>query len=372
MKFIKIIKIEQRKFSYIFDENITINEIRTEHFNDRTPGLKYVLHFQDKLKTDHFTNISKLLLQVDIPNTIITIKDLMNKFLTDLLIYGYETNLIDPPIKLVGIIDSDYYPAHIKYKPYNILTENIGSYYANNPDLLISLDGINLNKKLLIADGLLYNTAWTDDKLIVKNGSDIRYTYRTLSFLDFSGAEDVQTRSLKSMKKFDYFIIPWSPIDLREGYDIFIVLQGHPFFLHSDRVTYGKEDITEHKIIKLDWDYFLSCEQFEGQTTGDIIGHNQSFICFVKCNKLLYRYQTIFKDINNLYSAYLQESDLRHGSYICHDNFNKFHRITIVDPLYKNPIYQVKQPHKIYINDEDIKNGTITDKTFYLMNILIT
>lgn len=368
MKFIKLIKIHNEFFNYIYDNQFKISDINDIYRNTTNINISFVLHWKDYLNTDHFTNISNILLRNVIPPEIITMQDMIDNYLTDLIIYSNETSFIDPINKLVRFANVDLYLSPIEYKSYNISTSQEGEFFndPNYPDLIISVEGLNLNKKLILFNNRIYNTSWVEEKAAVFHDKTVFTYYNKFSFIDLNYAENVQNRLLKDMQSLDYFIIPTSPLDLTNEYDFFVVFMGYPFFIKSKYIKKVDNNIF------IDWNYILSCKQFENNTKLEILNHNQTFICFIKCNKLFFRKQHIVKDFNNLYSFDFPNSNLNPGTYICQKDDYTIHDFTIVKPAFKNPLTKEVRPYQVYIDDEETKNGTDPNRNFELMNILIT
>jgi len=365
MKFIKLIKVENEFFSYIYNNEFKISDIKKAHKESKNVNLKFIVHWIDYLKKDHFTNISDILARNIIPNDIITIQDFIDKYLDDLLIYGYETNFINPINKLVRFANVDLFTSNITYKSYNISTSQEGEFFndPNYPDLLIEVEGLSLDKKMIIFNNKVYNTHWYLDKAAVFHDKNISTYYNKFSFMDLNYSELVYNYQLKKMKFLDYFIIPSSPINLKNGFDFFVVFAGYPFFIKSKFIKR-----IDNKLY-INWNYVLSLSQFENFTKNEILNHDQTFICFIKCNKLYYRIQNITKDMNNLYFANIQDK-LNPGTYICLKDDNTIHNFTIVKPKFKSPITKETNPYQIFIDDEEVKNG-ISNNNFKLINMLI-
>lgn len=322
LKFINLVHLVDNTYRVITDNNITIIDLYTDSVRVNIRRLLYVADGTDQR---YLIDVDNLLMNVSIPNTIITVNDLLQDLMTPEMLYTYQVDDFNFS-KYVRCFNNADLKNELTIEEYSIAADEPAT-VPDDPshnDLRLSSIEYDLNKSIPIIDNGLKFCSWNDGKIFIKNGARLANADE-VEFLSFGEAENVDLISFDQLVSNDWIIDP--------SRVVMLVLDGRLFYADSWVYTHSQRGK-----VKLNEQFIIGNEQFSNYSSvEEVTSLVDSFIIAVECRAIYIRDIPLFNVAQNVFGFNIENEPKINMNYICRDN--KIYNVksfTCIDSKYRN------------------------------------
>ena len=265
------------------------------------------VQIQGPAGTDYVLDLDKLMLRETLPNTVITIKDLLENYLTPQLLYSYATtefnfNKFIRSFSISDIEGTTLVSACNKDTGETVTRLDDPDY----DDIVMSNPDFPLSDTLPIIDGKIYPCTWVNDAIYIKGKAKKLLFNPPFSFLSLTEASTVEIRPLTDMAN--------GELELPAGKVVLVVLNGRLIYDDPFVSTYGDVLTIDPEIVN---DRDLGMDEYV--TFDDMLYDDSSFVVLLDCTAIRTKVLPVVKLDDKVYQYVTWYNPTHHSDFICLD-----------------------------------------------------
>jgi len=360
--FVKMIRILKKRFTVILDQTTTISDIILDHSNS---GIKYILIVVDSIGQVYNIDISKLMINEKIPNTVINISELIYEFITPEMMYSYHS----PEFSMNNIVkflqESDV-TGNVSVTAYSIIRKEPSPVYddPHYPDLELS-SGIDLTRMIPVIDGLLKKCIWTNEKVYIRNSSKLVYTKDVDGFLSFQNASNIKLIKLSLILDNNGIIQ-----NQQDEYNYIPVLVLGGILIYDNDSIY--KFINEYQRLSINQNFIMQMDAFSDfNSFEDLVSSVDSFVILVACNNIIKREVSLVDRKISLSDDFVETNIDKFINFYCtHELTNKLERFICLKEKFVKTIPGLNSDGLPHHNEIHVEN-VLRNENLYKLNQLV-
>ena len=269
------------------------------------------IQIQGPAGTDYVLDLDKLILRRHLPDTVITIRNLLEDYLTPQLLYSYATTKFNFTKFIrsfaIGDIEGTTFISACNRATGEIVSRLDDPDYD---DIIINNTDFPLNASLPIIDGKIYPCTWVNDAIYIEGKARALLFNPTFSFISFAEASAVEIRSMTDMNM--------SGWEIPEGKVVLVVLNGRLIYDDPFVSTYRNILTINPDIIN---DNELGMDEYA--TFEDLLYDDLSFAILLDCTAIRIKVLPVVKLKDKVYQYVTWYNPTHHSDFICLDKVTK-------------------------------------------------